>query len=496
VSIVAAFICVIFIIDLCNGASVNLGKAWIVGTVMALIVMYKLAVFRVARDGVMTFCRSLAVPQFEEFMFSYSWSREDTNIRTLARGVWNAGAGVWIDVVKLTGGDDIGSVVRTMVNKVRYCVVFLSRPYLDSGNCIIELTEALAHPKKCIFCVLDPEDKELREGGAVSNYIKALKPYKWCTGLLELMPILDDEIQNVDDRAAYVWWSKQKISGAGIPESVVPKGWPIPMFSLGGRRVTPDGSLHVGPIYISGDLKEQGECIRLPWLFLLTIGGIVVAFFNIYLKYNDTTNPRDNIDYAALGLIAACNFAPLFSFWRLFETRTELEPSLRPLLATRALKGFGDKGMRVSVIGNPTDKMHQNLTAFLDRIGHLETSPTTVDGKPAVTDMTKMKDLTTEKPKGICIYVMNDDKARDLVFKFDSKPPFDERFSVFLWSNDDSGIAFQGGTNLSRYLVIIAPVMLTTTAQEVFCTVGSKIVDYIHNERHLVWPPGVNIKVQ
>jgi len=218
-------------------------------------------------------------------------------------------------------------------------------------------------------------------------------------------------------------------------------------------------------------------------------------FFNIYLKYNDSTNPRDNIDYAALGLIAACNFAPFFSFWRLFDTRTELDPSLRPLLATRALKGFGDKGYRLNLIGNPNDKMYANIYAFLDRIGHLETSPLTAEGKPAVTDISKIKDLRTEKPKGICIYVMNDDKARDTVFKFDGKPPFDERFSVFLWSNDDSGIAFQGGTNLGRYLVILSSVMMTTTAQEVFCTVGTKIVDYIHNERHLVWPPP-SIKIQ
>lgn len=95
----------------------------------------------------------------QEMMFSYSWKVEEDNIRTLARAVWSAGVGVWIDVVKLcasfekkthpthapdqsvsvfflpcfgffwarsTPGDEIQPVLRTVAHSVRQCVVFLS----------------------------------------------------------------------------------------------------------------------------------------------------------------------------------------------------------------------------------------------------------------------------------------------------------------------------------------------------------------------------------
>jgi hypothetical protein len=77
-------------------------------------------------DGVMSFCRSMGVPEVEEMMFSYSWKVEDEAIRTLAKAVWEAGVGVWIDVVKLCPGDEIRPVVRTMVRSVYKCVVFIS----------------------------------------------------------------------------------------------------------------------------------------------------------------------------------------------------------------------------------------------------------------------------------------------------------------------------------------------------------------------------------
>ena len=52
-------------------------------------------------EGVIPFCRSMGAPLIEEYMFSYSWRREEIAVRTLAKAVWNAGAGVWIDVIKL-----------------------------------------------------------------------------------------------------------------------------------------------------------------------------------------------------------------------------------------------------------------------------------------------------------------------------------------------------------------------------------------------------------
>jgi hypothetical protein len=77
-------------------------------------------------DGVLPFCRSMGQPEIEELMFSYSWAVEEENIRTIAKAVWQAGVGVWIDVIKLSPGDEIRPVVRTMVKHVRRCIVFLS----------------------------------------------------------------------------------------------------------------------------------------------------------------------------------------------------------------------------------------------------------------------------------------------------------------------------------------------------------------------------------
>ena len=104
-------------------------------TIIALFVMWRLSEFRRAPDGplilsvclrslltkhvgVMSFCRSMGAPETEEIMFSYSWKVEADNIRTLGKAVWQAGVGVWIDVVKLCPGDEIRPMVRTIVNRV------------------------------------------------------------------------------------------------------------------------------------------------------------------------------------------------------------------------------------------------------------------------------------------------------------------------------------------------------------------------------------------
>jgi hypothetical protein len=54
--------------------------------------------------------------------FSYCWKVEPENVRTLAKAVWRAGVGVWIDVVKLCPGDEIRPMVRTTVRRVHKVV--------------------------------------------------------------------------------------------------------------------------------------------------------------------------------------------------------------------------------------------------------------------------------------------------------------------------------------------------------------------------------------
>ncbi len=139
-----------------------------------------------------------------------------------------------------------------MVNRVHRVVVFLSKPYVTSPNCCVEIAEAVLHPEKLIVCVLDDVDPN------IVTYLKNLKGTRVCNGFEELIGMLDVELQDVSDARAYDWWRKQKISGAGVPSHVVITDPAIPMFSLcSGTVLPPEKSLDVGPLYLAGDLRVR-----------------------------------------------------------------------------------------------------------------------------------------------------------------------------------------------------------------------------------------------
>jgi hypothetical protein len=137
-SIECLMIVALMIVSATHIATINVGQAWAVGTAMCFYAMYQLSQLRMRADGVMGFCRSMGVPETEEMMFSYSWKVEEENVRTLGKAVWNAGVGVWVDVIKLTPGDEIRPVVRTMMRCVYRMVVFMSPDYAASPNCCVE----------------------------------------------------------------------------------------------------------------------------------------------------------------------------------------------------------------------------------------------------------------------------------------------------------------------------------------------------------------------
>ncbi len=91
----------------------ELGTAWIVGTACSLYVMWRVSNQRWSPLGVMAFCRSMGAPEVEELMFSYSWKCQEEDVRTLGRSVWEAGVGAWVDVLKLSSGNEIRPVTRT-----------------------------------------------------------------------------------------------------------------------------------------------------------------------------------------------------------------------------------------------------------------------------------------------------------------------------------------------------------------------------------------------
>lgn len=190
----------------------QIGRAWFFGSSIAIFVMWRLALIRRAPDGVMAFCRSMGAPEIEEYMFSYSWKVEPDAIRTLAKACWNNNVGVWIDVVKLCPGDEIRPMVRTMVNRVHRCVVFLSPAYISSPNCCVEFHEAVQWPEKLLICILQPVPQ-------LAEFLSTLESRGAVivTGLHALISRLDDEICDVNDSSAWRWWRKQKISGGGVP---------------------------------------------------------------------------------------------------------------------------------------------------------------------------------------------------------------------------------------------------------------------------------------
>ena len=69
---------------------------------------------------------------------------------------------------------------------------------------------------------------------------------------------------------------------------------------------------------------------------------------------------------AGLAILALCNLAPFTAFGSLFETRTEVHPVLRPLLASKSMNG----GVKITIEGLADDPLAQSLKAFLTSIGH------------------------------------------------------------------------------------------------------------------------------
>ena len=354
--------------------TLNIGRAWLLGTAVAIYVMYKLALIRRAPDGVMAFCRSMGAPEIEEYMFSYAWKVEPDAIRTLAKAVWNNGVGVWIDVVKLCPGDEIRPMVRTMVNRVHRCVVFLSPTYIASANCCVEFHEAVQWPEKLVICILQPVPQlepflqMLQSRGAVV-----------VVGLRALITQLDNELCDVNDSAAWKWWRKQKISGGGVPSHVVPTYWhSIPRFKLTGTIRVPQRALTAGPAYLAGDCSSQGYRFFPPYLFILALLALAANFIDLFFTFRnskcddmtsgcvDNSNCHTIIDYVWLGVMAACNLAPFTAWSSLFDTRTEVHPVLRPLLASKSMNG----GVRITIQGDLDDPIVANLNKFLTSIGH------------------------------------------------------------------------------------------------------------------------------
>jgi hypothetical protein len=526
----------------------NIGRAWFFGSSIAIYIMYRLALIRRAPDGVMAFCRSMGAPEIEEYMFSYSWKVEPDAVRTLAKAMWNNGVGVWIDVVKLCPGDEIRPMVRTMVNRVHRTVVFLSPAYISSPNCCVEFHEAVQWPKKLLICIMQPVPQlaefisQLESQGAVV-----------VTGLRALIAQLDDEICDVNDSSAWRWWRKQKISGGGVPSHTVATSWhTIPKWTVTGRIQMDPRALTAGPVYLSGDCSSAGQRFFPPYLFLLAVAAVVANFVDLYFTFRNTdctygvltkndgeqllvhenpTSCHNTIDYIWLGMLvpcnhthanqtctvsnlirllccafssspsmAICNLAPFTAWPSLFETRTDVHPVMRPLLASKSMNG----GVKITIVGHDTDPIVANLNKFLTIIDHnakkqKNTQNGLTGGQAEAAERDRLKSLrklndsmaADDAPKqkevslaagfsqSITIYVMNDFAQRDALFGKDDFP-FDPRTSLFVWSaTGDPFTKDEIGERLMRFLVLVAAWDRNLLAENLFSAIGVRVVDML-----------------
>ncbi len=205
--------------------------------------------------------------------------------------------------------------------------------------------------------------------------------------------------------------------------------------------------------------------IRIPWLLVFALIGVGANFYDLYTKVviSTSTNACGQvithtwIDYVWLAAIALCNFSPFVAFWNLIDTRHSSHIALRPLLASRSIRG----GIKVKVIGKDEDPVVQNLRSFLMLIGHLKTEP--------------------DQERTITVYVISDLDMRNELFGPD-EPPFDRHFSVFIWSGkkDPFGTKDKYAQNMMRFLVLVCDWEQNGLAENLFSAIGVRVVDLLH----------------
>lgn len=130
------------------------------------------------------------------------------------------------------------------------------------------------------------------------KFLIDLKPrgLRMCVGFDELMRTLDLDLQDMTDISAFHWWRSQAISGAGVPDNLVPAGWPMARFSLTGRLVLPEKSVDVGPVYLSGDCKQNGQSLAPPWLLLIALVAVGINIWDMSLSQSAQRNGRQHIN--------------------------------------------------------------------------------------------------------------------------------------------------------------------------------------------------------
>eukprot|EP01099_Mayorella_cantabrigiensis_P005059 TRINITY_DN3958_c0_g1_i1.p1 TRINITY_DN3958_c0_g1~~TRINITY_DN3958_c0_g1_i1.p1 ORF type:complete len:723 (+),score=157.77 TRINITY_DN3958_c0_g1_i1:41-2170(+) len=359
--------------------TVQLYSAIIFVTLLALWVEYQLKNWP-EPPGFLAYLRSLSPPKCEEFFFSYTWAVRATDVRTLARALWNSGVGVWIDILKLCSGDSIGTSIRTMIKKSYLTVVFLNPKYLKSRNCCIEAYEASlkadADPDSVIVCrIHDPSDPEQLPPEAIKYWED--KNVRVVTGFLALMQELDQEVKQANFRK-YNWWKSNQSEqlSSGIPQHIVLPDC-VPLFWAGFfpifRFVLPPSSVSLGPYWLSGNCKQTGRQTRVSVLLFVTLLSLLGTGASLALFGMEAWH-HDQLGFIFIVLLSITNCVPILETSKIFDTRIEMSDCLRPLTSTTFVTKDANSPIRpvqVIIEGNTNHVIAKNLKRFLKRIGHL-----------------------------------------------------------------------------------------------------------------------------
>jgi hypothetical protein len=349
---------------------------------------------------------------------------------------------------------------------------------LSSMNCCVEMMEAVQHPEKVTVCIIKNNIHP-----QIMRFLINLKArgLRMCVGFDELMSLLDLDLQDMSDIAAFQWWRSQAISGSGVPENLVPSNWPMDRFSIRGRWFLPEKSVDVGPVYISGDCKVTGQSLALPWLLFVAVLGVGVNVYDMADKYLHSALLHSTIDYIFLGVIASCNCAPFIGLSYLLDRRRDCHVALRPLLASRSM---GSSGIKVRIIGHTDDPIYRALRQFLTTLGHL--APDLITDAQGETHTAHGR----REPRCVTVYIMENMARRDAMFGpgSSSRKTFDNRFSLFIWSGfqEPTGVVpfteDEIGQRLMRYLVLVCDWEKHSLCESLFSAIGVRVVDILHEK--------------
>jgi len=350
-----------------------------------------------------------------------------------------------------------------MVHRVYRCVVFLSKKYLTSPNCAVELLEAVQTPDKLIICYLEDLGPE------VEKYFEELgkdTKMRICRGMDQVIPIIHHEIQFCPDPAgAYQWWRDQNIVISGAPEDIV-VGMPVPLYSFHPKLIDRRNDLYVGPLYLGGDCRSSGKYFSPPVLLIMTLFGMVLVGADMLV----TGSNRLTWVYAIFGVLAAFTLVPFFEFKKLIDTRRlYLHPGMKPILSSHS---FSDQRIKVFVCGDPKHPVVSTLRTFMLAIGNGVTE-----------DVDAQNDVAFKiPPGGVKVVVLDSIEARNKLFESSPQAGVDElENSILVWSAKDLPFTEDAvGRTLMQYLVLVEKWEGKGLAKSVMSAISTKVVSLMH----------------